>query len=73
MSAVVAIGERDLLDGFSLAGVRVEYATDPEECRRALADIGEDVGLLVLTPSSRRALEPLLERRPNLLWTAVFG
>jgi vacuolar-type H+-ATPase subunit F/Vma7 len=73
MSAVIAIGELELLEGFSLAGVRVEQASNPDECRRALAEVDDDVGLLVLTPSSREALEPLLERRPNLLWTVVFG
>ncbi len=73
MSAVVAIGEPGLLEGFSLAGVRVERASSPDECRRALAEIDDDVGLLVLTPASRTALEPMLERRPNLLWTVVFG
>lgn len=71
MSAVVALGEPEVLEGFALAGVRVEHASDPDECLRALAEIDDDVGLLILTPASRRALEAQLSRRPNLLWTVV--
>lgn len=71
MRSVVAIGEEFLLEGFSLAGVRVEPADEPDECREALESIGDDAGLLLLTPASRAALDELLGRHPNLLWTVV--
>jgi vacuolar-type H+-ATPase subunit F/Vma7 len=60
VSRVVAIGEEALLDGYALAGVEVVAVRDDRAARRAWAELGEDVGLVLLTPEARGALGHLL-------------
>lgn len=71
MSTVTAIGELALLEGFALAGVRVEGSDDEEDWLEAWESLGGDVGLVLLTPASRRALSATLGRRRTVLWTVV--
>ncbi|GAA2244256.1 MULTISPECIES: hypothetical protein [Kitasatospora] len=56
MGAVVALGERTRVAGWSLAGVTVLVADQPEAVRRAWADLPEGVELVILTPAAGRAL-----------------
>lgn len=73
MTTVAAIGEGRLVEGFGLAGVTVLAADDPAGWRAAWDDLADDVGLLLLTASSRRALADRLDDRGDLLWTVVGG
>jgi vacuolar-type H+-ATPase subunit F/Vma7 len=56
MSTIVAIGERERVSGFALAGVRVAAADDPDAVRAAWQALSADAGLVILTPAAHRAL-----------------
>ena len=56
MSQIVAIGERERLRGFALAGVNVAAAEDPAGARAAWAALPADVALVILTPAAHAAL-----------------
>ena len=56
MTGVVAIGERDRVEGFGLVGVRVLVAEDDDAVRRAWAGLGDEVGVAMLTTAARAAL-----------------
>jgi vacuolar-type H+-ATPase subunit F/Vma7 len=71
VSGIVALGARGRVEGFALAGVRVVAAGDPEAVRVAWTQLGEDVGVLLLTPAAHEALTDLLPSRPELLWTEI--
>lgn len=57
MAGIVAIGSRDRVEGFGLAGARVVVADDDAAVRRAWAALGPDVAVAVLTPAARAALD----------------
>ena len=65
MSRVVAIGERELVDGYGLAGVQVLPAADAASVRRAYAEAQGDAGLLILTPAARRRSRPASRTSPH--------
>ena len=70
MSRIVAIGEEAQLAGYALAGVELIEADVAGRVREAWEQLGDDVGLVLLTPQARRALpDPL--RRPGLLWVVL--
>jgi vacuolar-type H+-ATPase subunit F/Vma7 len=71
MSGIAAIGESGLVDGFALAGVRVLPAEDAAAVRRAWAELGPDVGLLLVTPAAEAALERELAEAPELLSVVI--
>jgi vacuolar-type H+-ATPase subunit F/Vma7 len=71
MSAIVALGEGRRIEGFALAGVRLVAAEDPHAMRAAWQSLGQDAGLLLLTPAARAALADLLPTRPDVLWTPI--
>lgn len=56
---VVALGSRAAVEGFGLAGAEVLVAEDAAAVRLAWAGLGEDVGVALLTPAAREALEVL--------------
>ena len=56
MSGIAAIGERERLQGFALAGVDVAVAEDPAGARAAWKALAPDAALVILTPASRAAL-----------------
>jgi vacuolar-type H+-ATPase subunit F/Vma7 len=56
MSTIAAIGERERVRGFALAGVHVVAAEDPELARAAWRGLPDDVGLVILTPTAHAAL-----------------
>lgn len=53
---VVAVGERHLLEGFPLAGVRLVAVETPEEARAAWASLAATDGIVFLTPLAAAAL-----------------
>jgi vacuolar-type H+-ATPase subunit F/Vma7 len=56
MSTIVAIGERERVGGFALAGVRIAPADDPDAVRGAWERLPENAGLVILTTAAHRAL-----------------
>jgi len=56
MSTIVAIGERERVSGFALAGVQIAPADDPDGVRSAWQALSADVGLVILTWAAHRAL-----------------
>ena len=67
---VVAIGSELELAGYSLAGVEVIAAPVPEQVRRAWAELGDDVQLVLLTSEARRALPDGLDGS-GVLWAVL--
>ncbi len=57
MSRIVAIGERERVQGFLFAGVTVAAAADPDAVRAAWRELPDDVGLVILTPTAFSALD----------------
>lgn len=57
MSRVAAIGGQGQVQGFSLAGAEVRFATTPEDVRAAWLDLAPDVAVVILTPAASDALE----------------
>jgi vacuolar-type H+-ATPase subunit F/Vma7 len=53
---VVAVGERSRVEGFALAGAEVVVAEDPGDVRAAVASLGDDVAVLLLTARAAAAL-----------------
>jgi vacuolar-type H+-ATPase subunit F/Vma7 len=71
VSRAVAIGERELLIGYALAGVEIIPADGPEPVREAWARLDEGVALVILTPSARTALGRRVDERPECLWAVT--
>ncbi|XAS65572.1 V-type ATP synthase subunit F [Micrococcaceae bacterium Sec5.8] len=57
---IAAIGEQALLDGFRLAGVSVFAGSTDEEILHAWTALPRDTAIVILTPRSAQALEPVL-------------
>ena len=57
MSQIAAIGEFARIGGFALAGVQIAVADHPDAVRTAWRELPGDVGLVILTPAARVALE----------------
>ncbi|WP_427007703.1 V-type ATP synthase subunit F [Pseudarthrobacter sp. H2] len=57
---IAAIGEEALLDGFRLAGVSVFAGSTDEEILRAWTALPKNTAIVILTPRSARALDPVL-------------
>jgi len=70
MSRIVAIGSAAELAGYALAGVEVIAAIEPGAVRRAWSELGDDVGLVLLTADARRQLADPIERR-EVLWAVL--
>jgi vacuolar-type H+-ATPase subunit F/Vma7 len=71
VSRVVAIGERELVDGYGLAGVQVLPASGATAVRRAFAKVEGDAGLLILTPAAEAALTTRLADARRLVWVVL--
>jgi vacuolar-type H+-ATPase subunit F/Vma7 len=72
MTRIVAIGERERVRGFALAGVHVAAADDADAARAAWGELPADVGLVILTAAAHAALA--LERLNQLeerLWVVM--
>jgi vacuolar-type H+-ATPase subunit F/Vma7 len=57
---IAAIGEQALLDGFRLAGVSVFAGSTSEEILNAWTALPLNTAVVILTPRSAQALEPVL-------------
>jgi vacuolar-type H+-ATPase subunit F/Vma7 len=71
VSRIVAIGERERIEGLSLAGVEVIPAKETEEVRNAWNELGRDVAVVILTAAAESALSELLPLRPERIWTRL--
>jgi vacuolar-type H+-ATPase subunit F/Vma7 len=71
MSRIVAIGDGRRLAGYALAGVGVHDAVGAERVEAAWTSLGEDVGLLVLTPEAYAVIREPLERSEELVWAVL--
>jgi vacuolar-type H+-ATPase subunit F/Vma7 len=71
MSRVVAIGENQLIDGYALAGVNVIAADSPAAVLGAWESLGDDTGLLLLTPAARDAIGERVSDHPFLVWVTL--
>ncbi len=71
MSRIAALGERPRVEGFALAGVHVVPAEDAAAVRAAWHALDREVAALILTSAARAALDDLLAKRPELLWTVI--
>ena len=67
MGTVVALGSGHALDGFALAGASVVNVTTDDNLVRAWEALGEDVGLVILSPEAGRILDSHLQNRPDVL------
>lgn len=61
MGQIAAVGERDRVEGFALAGVTVVPAEDPDAVRDAWRGLPGEVVLVIVTPAAADALGPELE------------
>ena len=76
LTAVAAIGERERVSGFALAGVLVAAAGDADSVRAAWDALPADVGLVILTQAARAALASkglLAQDATTRLWTVMPG
>jgi len=67
MSRIGALGPRDDVDGFALAGVVVLVADDAGAVDAAWDALPDDVGVLLLAPRAADCLATRLSERPELL------
>ena len=56
MSGIVAIGERERIQGFAFAGVRVIATEDAESIRAAWRRLPAELELVILTAAAHAAL-----------------
>ena len=74
MSAIVAIGERESVQGFAFAGVIVAATDDAEAVRSAWRQLPDEVELVILTAAARAALDTEeLARREGPLAVVMPG
>jgi len=74
MSTIVAIGERERVSGFALAGVQIAPADHPEAVRAAWRALSADAGLVILTRAAHRALAAEgVDDRDGRLWVVMPG
>jgi len=71
MSRIVALGEREQIAGFALAGVPVAAADDPDAALAAWQALPSDVGLVILTAAAHVALAPVLSGDERRLWVVM--
>jgi len=67
MSAMAAIGRRERVRGFALAGVEVLPAADDAEARAAWAALPARTAVVILTPDAHAALRAELAAVPSVL------
>lgn len=72
LGQIVAIGERERMRGFALAGVEVLVADDAIDARRAWDALPGDVSLVILSATAHRALAADdLDPRGLPLWVVL--
>ena len=70
MTAAAAIGDARRLAGYGLAGAAVHDARSAADAEAAWEALGDDTGLLLLTPEAHDALTLRLAER-KVLWVVV--
>lgn len=72
---IAAVGERERVGGFVLAGVLVVAATDATSVRAAWQALPAEVAIVILTPAAHAALasKGTLARDDLRLWTVMPG
>ncbi len=71
MSTIAVIGEREVVEGFSLAGVAVYAAATPDEARDAFRSLDADTSVVFLAQTAAAALTDLLPSRRDVIWTTL--
>ncbi|MCH8900412.1 MAG: V-type ATP synthase subunit F [Acidobacteria bacterium] len=71
MSTIAVIGAREVVEGFSLAGVVVHSARTPDEARQAFSNLDTDTSVVFLTEQTAAALTDLLPSRRDVIWTTL--
>ncbi len=71
MSVIVALGERQRVEGFALTGVRVVPVENRAAARAAWRQLGADVTTILLTARAREFLADLLPERSDTIWTVI--
>jgi vacuolar-type H+-ATPase subunit F/Vma7 len=66
---VAAIGERECVYGLAFAGVDAVAADDSAAVQAAWRGLPYDVGMVILTPAARAALE--LSEAEERLWVVI--
>ncbi len=72
MSRIIAIGERERVQGFSFAGVTVAATANADDVRAAWRGLRDDVGLVILTPTAHAALDAEERTRGDAPLTVVM-
>ncbi|MFA9565085.1 MAG: V-type ATP synthase subunit F [Acidimicrobiales bacterium] len=67
MSTIIGIGATQEMEGFALAGVPVFTAATDAEVAAAWTGLGDDVGLVILSPAAARQLRHELDSRQDVL------
>jgi len=73
MSAMAAIGRRERVRGFALAGVEVLPAADEAAARAAWAALPSGTAVVILTPDAQAALRVELAAAPSVLAAVLPG
>lgn len=71
MSRIVALGEEKRIAPFAMVGVAVIAVDDTVAVRNAWSDLGDDVGLVILTRGAANALGPALQAPGSPLWAVM--
>ncbi|HEX9100291.1 MAG TPA: hypothetical protein VF956_12455 [Candidatus Dormibacteraeota bacterium] len=67
MSRIAALGERNRIQGYSIAGVEVLAVDSADDFVAAWRRLPLDVVVLILTPQAAAALAQTVDERPNVL------
>lgn len=67
MSKIVAIGERNRIQGYAIAGVDPVAVDNADETAAAWGRLSHDVAVLILTPQAAADLADRLGERPEVL------
>jgi vacuolar-type H+-ATPase subunit F/Vma7 len=71
MSRAVAIGDERRIAGYGLAGAEVLPAKDGRSVVAAWDALGDDVALVILTPSAQAALQDRLGDEGRRVWVVL--
>jgi vacuolar-type H+-ATPase subunit F/Vma7 len=71
MSMIAIIGAREVVEGFSLAGVVVHPVNNRDEARQAFSNLGADTSVVFLTEQAVTAVIDLLPSRRDVIWATL--
>jgi vacuolar-type H+-ATPase subunit F/Vma7 len=67
MGKIVALGERNRVQGYSIAGVEAVVAGTADDTVEAWRNLPRDVAVLILTAQAAAALGERVSERPDVL------